>query len=187
MVNPTEINKYAHYAPYTSDDGPALYQEQVAAMTPNQVLRFFETKRRDAHATAAFLFLVGAAIATYSAIEEKQEREKEYPNVNDKKKPITRELVTSTSLIATDLLTDVALAGGQQATTELQFLPEELLEEGMIFPGEKRSGKIFFRRSTEIQRYHRIVCTVGNTDFLFDFRRAKVKEKRFLTRRLLNE
>jgi hypothetical protein len=66
------------------------------------------------------------------------------------------------------------------ARDDLYFLPQEILEDGDIYPGQSFRGKVFF--SVTFDKYIRMIIPVGQNDFALDFRWADGKEERKLRR-----
>ena len=153
FIDLEKIRKYAHHLSYREEEAKT-FQEITIAMTPDKVKKFFEKKRKDSEAAAVFLFLVGAAITTYDAVKDHQDNRKEHWTEEDSKKSARREIATATTLLATDILTDAALQTKEVANTELRYLPTELFDREVIYPGESYSGKVLFRRIAEVKNYH---------------------------------
>ena len=183
FINTKNIRKYAHHLPYTENKKYKYYQEVLFAMSPEQVNEFFEMKRKNAQAAAAFLFLLGAAITTYDIIKDEKDNSKEHWTEKDEKRATTRDFVTTTSLLATDFLTETAFANEEKAEVELRYLPDELFDREVVYAGETYQGKILFKKFGELQPFHRITCPVEGQNFHFDFRKATVKERKFLYER----
>ena len=133
-----------------------LFQEVTSAMTPTQVNSFFKRKKKDNEAAAVILFLVGAAISTYDAVKDNQDNNKEYWTNKDEKKSIARDFVTTSTLLASDILINTARENRDAARTELTYLPKELFEKGVIYPGETYYGKVLFKSISVVKQYHRI-------------------------------
>ena len=183
FIHPKNIRKYAHHRSYQENEEYKYFQEVLFALSPEQVHAFFEAKRKSAQAAAAFLFLLGAAITTYDMIKDEKDNRKENWTEKDEKKAATRDFVTTTSLLATDLLSEAAFASEENAEVELSYLPQELFDREVIYAGEKYQGKILFKRFSEIQSFHRVTCPLEGQQFHFDFRKATIRERRFLHER----
>lgn len=179
FIDLEQIRKYAHHLSY-QDEEAKEFQEITIAMTPDKVKRFFKKKQQNAQAAAAFLFFVGAAISTYDAIKDEQDNRKSSWTEKDEKKSIGRDIATATTLLATDILTEAALQSKDAASTELRYLPAELFDKKVIYPGESYYGKVLFRRIAEVKNYHRITFPHEGKRFHFDFRKATYKEREFL-------
>jgi len=180
FINTEKIRKYAHHTSYLEDRQKKDLQEVVPAMSPAQVNQFFERKKKDVQTAAALLFFVGAAISIYDAVEGKKDNQKKVWTEKDERKSITRDIITSTALLTTEVITETAFVSEEKADIELKYLPNELFTKDVIYPGETYDGKILFRKMGELQKFHRIIFPIGNDDLLFDFRKATPAEKRFL-------
>ncbi|MEM6816067.1 MAG: hypothetical protein AAF600_17045 [Bacteroidota bacterium] len=78
FINTDKIQKYAHHISHQEDESAKYHQEMVSVMSPAEVNQFFKEKRQEVQATAAFLFLLGAAISTHDAIKDEKDNSKEY-------------------------------------------------------------------------------------------------------------
>ncbi|WP_420316094.1 hypothetical protein [Ekhidna sp.] len=180
FIDMNRIKKFAHPYSYRDPEKKKLYQEVTSAMTPEQVDAFFTVKQQDAEAAALFLFLVGAAIITHDIIEDERDWNKSTWTEADEKKSNTRDAVTVATLMATDILIDVAIESEASAQVELHYLPNELFDREIIYPGETYFGKIFFKNFEEIKEHHRITFPLEGKNLHFDFRKANAEERRFL-------
>lgn len=178
-----KLTKYAHEQSYRSEHDGKLFQEVTRVMTPRQVNKFFKSKRDNAQSAAFLLFLVGAAVGTYDAIKDERDNRKQQWTQTDEKKSRNRDLITATTLLATDILADAALQTRDVAETELHYLPKEVFDRKVIYPGEIYNGKIFFKRFGRLKKHHRITLPMDGDQFHFDFRKATYKEREFLMRR----
>ncbi|MEP0987551.1 hypothetical protein [Ekhidna sp.] len=179
FINLKKMYKYAHRLSYRNEEAK-LFPEVTPVMTSDQVNAFFKSKKKDGEAAALFLFLVGAAISTYDAVKDQEDDRKSYWTHEDENKSTTRDLITTTTLIATDVLTDVALKSSENAHIELTYLPDELFDREIIYPGERYYGKILFKNFGEIKKHHRISFPLEDKKLHFDFRKANGAERRFL-------
>ena len=181
FINSNNFLKYGK--PYSYQDSTYFntIQEVIPAMSTKQVNQFFTNKKQNAEAAAAFLFLLGAVVTTYDAIKDVQDESKSNWTEEDEKKAVKREAITTSTVLLTDVLTDVAATSEERATTELRYLSGELFDEKFISPGEAFYGKVLFRRVGEIQRCHRVRAPFNDEDLIFDFRKATPKERRFLS------
>ncbi len=182
FLDMAKVRKYANDYSYRSKQQLKTYQEVVSAMTPMQVNKFFEMKKRQADGAAFLLFLVGAAISTYDAIKDNEDNNKSSWTSEDQRKSTTRDLVTTSALIATDVLSEVAFQSHEAAATELRYLPKELFDREVIYPNETYFGKVLFKKIGPLKRHHRITVPLEDDKFHFDFRKATPKEKEFLQR-----
>ena len=180
FVDLKKIRKQARNLSFRETESNDYLRETTTAMSPEQVTQFFAKKRANAQAAAAFLFLVGAAISTYDAIKDVSDNSKDYWTAEDEQKAATRDLVTSSTLLAADILTDVAIESGEKANEELRYLPAELFDKEIIYPGEEYYGKVFFKKVIEVHKHHRISFPMEGNNLHFDFRKATPKEKQFL-------
>lgn len=173
-------DKRTRSIPHKNEGTEEYYREIVTAMSPRQVKDFFKAKKNNAEAAAAFLFLLGAAISTYDLVQDVKDNKKEYWTEKDEKKSASRDLVVSSTLAATDILTDVAFTSQEKFHLELKYLPGELFNRTTIYPGEEYYGKILFKKVAPLQEYHRVNCPIEGNNMIFDFRKANLKERQFL-------
>lgn len=180
FVDLKKIKKYANQVSYKSAYQQLSFQEVTTAMTPRQVNQFFKAKKNSADGAAFLLLLVGAAITTYDMVQDHKDSKKDTWTRSDQKQSATRDLVTTTALIATEALSEAAAQSSVDAETELQYLPKELFNREVIYPGEHYYGKILFKKVGTSKDYHRITIPHEGKRFHFDFRKATPKEKQFL-------
>lgn len=180
FIDVSKIKKYANDLSYRSKNQTNAYQEVTSAMTPLQVNKFFEAKKNNAEGAAFLLFLVGAAIETYGAIKDNSDNNKSSCSNEDERKSRNRELATAGALIATDILSDIALQSSEVAATELQYLPKELFDREVVYPNESYNGKVLFKRIGSLKKHHRITVPLEGDKLHFDFRKATQKEKEYL-------
>ncbi len=180
FINSNNFTKYGK--PYSYLDSTYLHtiQEIIPAMSTKQVDQFFTRKKQNAEAAAVFLFFIGAVVTTYDAIKDVQDESKSHWTEEDNKKALAREAVTTSTVLLTDALTEVAFTSQERAATELKYLSAELFDEKFISPGDAFYGKVLFRRVGELQRYHRVRAPFKKENLIFDFRKATPKERRFL-------
>lgn len=181
FIDLEKIRKYAHHLSYREQEAKS-FQEITIAMTPAKVKRFFTKKQHDGESAAFFLFLIGAAITTYDVVKDHQDSRKEHWTQADENRSNRRDMATATTLLATDILTDVALNSRDVARTEVKYLPRELFDREVIYPGESHSGKVLFRRISNVRKYHRITFPHAGKRLHFDFRKATYKEREFLNK-----
>ncbi|WP_462251274.1 hypothetical protein [Ekhidna sp.] len=146
FIDIEKINKYASLYSHSTKPDKEIFSEVTAVMTPSQINQFFKAKRNKAQATAFFLFLVGAAVSTMDAVKDNKDNRKFHWTNDDQRKSEKRDLLTGSTLIATDILADVALTNSETAATELNYLPAELFKRKIIYPGERFNGKILFKQ-----------------------------------------
>ncbi len=180
FIDIEKINKYASLYSHTAKPDKELFSEVTAVMTPSQINQFFKTKRNKAQTTAFFLFLVGAAVSTMDAVKDNKDNRKSYWTNDDQRRSEKRDLLTASTLIATDILADVALTSSENAATELNYLPTELFDRKVIYSGERFNGKILFKQVGSLKQYHRITFPIDEKRLHFDFRKATPREKKFL-------
>jgi hypothetical protein len=91
-----------------------------------------------------------------------------------------RSMVTVGGLAAMDIVREQSAITAMQASEDLQFLPGEILEEGVIMPGQVFRGKVFFPITRD--DFIRMIVPVESKEFILDFRWATIKEQRKLYR-----
>jgi hypothetical protein len=91
-----------------------------------------------------------------------------------------RSMVTVGGLAAMDVVREQAAMSATDAREDLHFLSNEIIDEGIIYPGKTFRGKMFFRPSRD--KYIRMIIPVESNDFALDFRWADGREQRKLKR-----
>lgn len=180
FIDVNKMQKFASEISYQDTLKSQTLQELIPAMTPIQVNQFFMAKKKDAQGAAFFLFLLGAAITAYDAVKDAEDESKNTWTEKDEKNSAIRNIVTTAGLLATDALTEAAFASEENAETELLYLPDELFDAYAISPGEQYYGKILFKKISFLQKYHRVILPMEDGRFIFDFRKATPKERRYL-------
>lgn len=180
LIDPQKILKFANSLSYQEGSTKTKSQEVVPVMPPEQINQLFEAKHKDAKTTGVLLFILGAAISTYDAVQDAKDNSKEYWTREDQRKSANRDVVTGASLLASGIFSEIAYSNAEKADTELIYLPDELFNKNVIAPGEEYYGKILFKKIDIPQVYHRVTWLIQNNNLLFDFRMATGKEKQFL-------
>lgn len=181
FVNRDKIRKYASKLSYREEKSFELYQQVSYMMSPDQVNEFFKTKKENAEAAAFMLFILGAAISTMDAIQDAKDDKKTEWTSKDQLKSNARDAATAATLIATDVLGEVAMNSSEVAKTELNYLPRELFDRAVIYPSESYFGKILFRKYGSLKKYHRIHIPIEGKNLYFDFRKPTLAEQEFLS------
>jgi hypothetical protein len=92
-----------------------------------------------------------------------------------------RSMVTIGGLAAMDIVREQAAMTAADAREDLHFLSDEMIDEGVIFPGKTYRGKLFFTSTRD--KYFRLIIPVESNDFALDFRWADGKDQRRLRKR----
>lgn len=127
-------------------------------------------KIKEKRAFAVLFAVVGAGLAIHDAVQDSEDSQKETWTKEDEKKSAGRDLLVSAALIASD----IARESSYEAEDESQYIPYELFPECKISPSSSMRGKIFIPKESSY-RYSRVVVPIGNTDYVFDFKRKGVK------------
>lgn len=180
LIDTDKILKFAHYLSYQESEAQKSPQEIVPVMSPEQTIQLFKSKEKDSRTAEVLLFILGAAISTYDAVQDAKDYSKENWTRNDERNSVTRDIVAGASLLASDVLSEVNYRKGEKAGLEVQYLPNELFDKKVIAPGEEYYGKIFFKKSEALHGYHRISWPLQEISLFFDFRLASRKERKFL-------
>lgn len=180
LIDSDRILKFANYVSYQEGDIQRHSQEVAQVLSPQQTLELFENKRKDAKTAGFLLFLMGAAITTFDVIQDAKDNSKDSWTRSDQRRSVNRDIVTGVSLLASDVLSEATLRDEENAEIELNYLPEELFDRKVIDPGEEYYGKIFFKKSDQLHKYHRISWPIQSISLFFDFRLATRKERKFL-------
>jgi|GEM_PF-4024938 len=180
LIDADRILKFANYVSYQEGSIERNSQEIETVLSPQQALNLFETKRRDGRSAGFLLFLMGAAIGTLDAVLDARDNSKDSWTRSDQRRSLTRDIVSGVGILTTEVLSEAAHQDADRAEIELEYLPEELFNRKVIDPGEEYYGKILFKKSDELHRYHRISWPLQSVSLFFDFRLATRHERKFL-------
>jgi hypothetical protein len=184
QVAPQMISTYASSkifaTPETGDDvhklsspNSTLTMTRHFASDPSSVQRFYSEKAKAKRTEATMFAILTVGLIIFDIASDSKAARKEVYTNRDEWKSLSRDLMVTTALTATD----VAQASAQQAAEESHFLPYELFPECTIKPGGNVRGKIFVPIEAS-HKYVRLVVPVGDEDYVFDFRRSGVKSNK---------
>lgn len=148
----------------------ALTLKRQFANSPIATRKIYMQKIKEKRAFAVLFAVVGAGLAIHDAVQDSEDSQKETWTKEDEKKSAGRDLLVSAALIASD----IARESSYEAEDESQYIPYELFPECKISPSSSMRGKIFIPKESSY-RYSRVVVPIGNTDYVFDFKRKGVK------------
>ncbi|MFZ2905032.1 MAG: hypothetical protein WAZ98_02395 [Cyclobacteriaceae bacterium] len=148
----------------------ALTLKRQFANSPAVTRKIYIEKIKEKRAFAALFAIIGTGLAIHDAVQDSEDSQKETWTKEDEKKSVGRDLLVSAALTASD----VARESSYEAEDESQYIPYELFPECKVSPSSSMRGKIFIPKETSY-RYSRVVVPIGNTDYVFDFKRRSVK------------
>lgn len=181
-IAPQAISYYASPKFFPTLDDPAADVHTVSAPnsripfgrlfanSPEAVKNIYRESARGKQSLGIFLTILGAGLAVYDAAKDSEDCKKEAWTEEDKNRSLGRNVLVSVAVTASDL----AVQSAELANEENRNIPYELFPECKIAPGASVRGKIFIPIVTSY-RYSRIVIPLGDTDFVFDFRRWAAK------------
>jgi hypothetical protein len=186
-VIPKHVCYYASAGPFQAVDSvedvhaaSLFYQNNFNAkewpMQPGEVEAYFEERIKVKQGIGFALILAGAGLVIHDAVQDAQDANKLEWTPSDAKKAMTRDVLTASGLVAIDITGEGLATAANKDGVEIQYLPDELLPQKTIAPGQSYRGKVFFRKK-ENYKYYRMIVPIGNTDHVFDFRQPTSEEK----------
>ncbi len=119
---------------------------------------------------AGIFTILAIGLIAYDIAADSKAVTKEVSSSRDEWKSFGRDVMVTAAVVAKD----VAQVSAQQAAEESHFLPYELFPECTIEAGCNVRGKIFLPIESS-HKYVRIIVPLGDTDYVFDFKRRGVK------------
>jgi hypothetical protein len=162
---------------YTSEAESKLRKHY--AFSEEEVARYYENKVKSQKRANLITGIISAGLLVFDAAMATQGIPVETSSKFFNQETI-RNMVTVGGLAAMDIVREQSAITAMQASEDLQFLPGEILEEGVIMPGQIFRGKIFFPISRD--DFIRMIVSVESKEFVLDFRWATMKEQRKLYR-----
>lgn len=183
--NPEEAYYLASNSPFQHDyqDGYTSEVEsnlkKYYALSEKEVVRYYENKVKSQKRTNLITGIISAGLIVFDVAMASKGASVEASSKFFNQETI-RSMVTVGGLAAMDVVREQSAITAMQASEDLHFLPDEILEEGVIMPGQTFRGKIFFPVTRN--DFVRMVVTAESKEFVLDFRWASVKEQRKLYR-----
>ena len=146
------------------------------AMTSGRVEKYYEDRAKDQKAMGILLFAVGVGLVLNDIVQDGNDASKAVWTENDQNRAVSRDILTAGSLLAIDIASHETAKAESETYEDLHYLPFEMFPEKQIAPGESLRGKVFFPTSQPF-KYYRLVVPIGNTDYVFDFRKRKQADK----------
>jgi hypothetical protein len=148
------------------------------ALSEDEVARDFDHQIRSQKTTNLITGILSAGLLVFDAAMSTN-MSKEASSKFFSQEAI-RSMVTVGGLAAMDVVREQAAMSAADAREDLHFLTNEIIDEGVIYPGKTFRGKIFFQTSRE--KFIRLIIPVESNDFTLDFRWADGKDQRKLKR-----
>jgi hypothetical protein len=183
--NPEEAYYIASNAPFPLDyrDGKISEVESGLkkhfALSEKEVARYYEKKVKSQKRANLITGIISAGLLVFDAAMASKGVPVEASSKFFNQETI-RSMVTIGGLAAMDVVREQSAITAMQASEDLHFLPGEILEEGVIMPGQVFRGKVFFPITND--DFIRMILTVESREFVLDFRWATIKEQRKLYR-----
>lgn len=183
--NPEEAYYLASNSPFPLNyqDGYSSELEATLkkhyALTEKEVARYYENKIKSQKRTNLITGILSAGLMVFDVAMASKGVPVEASSKFFSQEAI-RSMVTIGGLAAMDVVREQSAITAMQASEDLHFLPGEILEEGIIMPGQTFRGKVFFPVTRN--DFIRMVVTVEGNEFVLDFRWADGKEQRKLRR-----
>jgi hypothetical protein len=149
------------------------------AFSEKEVARYYENKVKSQKRANLITGIISASLLVFDAAMATKGVSAEASSKFFNQEAI-RSMVTVGGLAAMDIVREQSAITAMQASEDLHFLPGEILEEGVIMPGQNFRGKIFFPITRD--DYIRMIIPLESKEFVLDFRWANVKEQRKLYR-----
>lgn len=149
------------------------------AFSEKEVARYYENKVKSQKRTNLITGILSAGLLVFDVAMASKGVSAEASSKFFSQEAI-RSMVTVGGLAAMDVVREQSAITAMQANEDLHFLPGEILEEGVIMPGQVFRGKVFFPITRN--DYIRVMMPVESKEFVLDFRWATIKEQRKLHR-----
>ena len=149
------------------------------AFSEKEVARYYENKVKSQKRANLITGIISAGLLVFDAAMASKGVSSEASSKFFNQEAI-RSMVTVGGLAAMDIVREQSAVTAMQASENLHFLPGEILEDGVIMPGQIFRGKVFFPITRN--DYIRVIIPVESKEFVLDFRWATVKEQRKLYR-----
>jgi len=183
--NPEEAYYLASNAPFPLDyrDGNISEVESKLkkhyAFSEKEVARYYENKVKSQKRANLITGIISAGLLVFDAAMASNGMSVESSSKFFNQETI-RSMVTIGGLAAMDVVREQSAITAMQASEDLHFLPGEILEEGVVMPGQVFRGKVFFPITRD--DFVRMIVPVESREFVLDFRWATKKEQRKLYR-----
>ncbi len=149
------------------------------AFSEKEVARYYENKVKSQKRANVITGILSAGLLVFDAAMASKGVPVEASSKFFNQEAI-RSMVTVGGLAAMDIVREQSVITAMQASEDLHFLPGEILEEGVIMPGQIFRGKVFFPITND--DFIRMIIPVESKEFVLDFRWATIKEQRKLYR-----
>jgi hypothetical protein len=181
--NPEEAYYIAKNSPFSLDyqngysSKSELNLKRNYALSEKEVARYFENKVKSQKRTNLITGILSAGLIVFDVAMASKGMPVEASSKFFNQEAI-RSMVTVGGLAAMDVVREQSAISAMQASEDLHFLPGEILEEGIIMPGQSFRGKVFFPVTRN--DFIRMILTIESNEFVLDFRWANGKEQRKL-------
>ena len=145
------------------------------ALSETEVARYFDHKIKSQRTTNIVTGILTASLIAFDVAMGAKNIQTESPSKFYRNEAL-RSIFTVGGLTAMDIVREESAMSAAEAREDLHFLPEEIMDEAVIYPGQSFRGKIFFTTSQD--KYIRMIIPVGSNEFAMDFRWADGKEQR---------
>jgi len=182
--DPDEVYYLASNEQYPTDnrvEDRLTYESKLKkhyALTEKEVARHFEKQIKSQKRTNLITGILSASLLVFDAAMGAN-MGKEFSSKFLSQEAI-RSMITVGGLAAMDVVREQSAMTAEQAKADLQYLPEEIIEEGTIYPGKTFRGKVYMPIRRE--KFIRLIIPVESNDFSLDFRWADGKDQRRLKR-----
>lgn len=188
QISHPELYYYAGYKKFDQVNDTVIMDIQNAYAKPEQkvnrrnamnlrrVEKYYERKASDQKTMGILLFALGVGLVINDIVQDGNDASKAVWTEVDANRAVTRDVLTASSLLAIDIIGHETAKSEVKNEEELRYVPFEMFPEQQVAPGESMRGKLFFPAS-QIYKYYRFVLPVGNTDYVFDFRKRKQADK----------
>ena len=181
--DPGEAYFIGSHTPFPSgSDARMAFESKLQkhfALSEDEVSAHFEQKMKSHKRTNLITGILGAGLLALNVAMDVHDMNNEVSSKTLNNKAI-RDMVTFGGFAAMDIVREQAAMSGYKASEDLYFLPDEIMEEGVIHSGESFRGKMFFPVSHE--KFIRMIIPVGRNEYALDFRWADGKDQRILKR-----
>jgi len=151
------------------------------ALSGAQVKKRIEDKIKYKEGANGFLVLLGAGLIIADGIQDIKDATDDDFSEADLERSIEREVAVASSLATIDQITYGNANKIMGLEEDLHYLNSEILEIDELAPKTSKRGKVYFS-NVYVRKYSRLVLPIGETYFVFDFRKAKSAERQHLNR-----
>jgi hypothetical protein len=148
------------------------------ALPENDVAERYETAMRSNKMMGGLFIALATGLAAFDAVKDAQNFNSLVWTDKMARNGWIRDVATMASFVGADIANNKLQEDSDRKKEDLNYLSQEILEITEVKPMEAVRGKVFF--PNEGGKYFRIIMPVDGYDYIFDFRKAKSKDRKAL-------